>query len=110
MPDVENTLEIISMVFNNHREQFVDKLSNWSTQAVRNRLRMGAMHNRCPGIFSDGMSKAHKGGMKYAALAGATLTTTPECEIVWRVRVASVCAWCAKPITDVTNWRCAKLF
>ena len=40
-----------------------------------------------PMVFSDGISKAHKGGMKYATLVGAALTTAPECGIVWRVRM-----------------------
>ena len=38
-----------------------------------------------PTVLSDTISKAQKDGMKYCALVGATLTTKPDCEIVWRV-------------------------
>ena len=88
MPYVKDTLEINSMAFKYHWEQFVDQLSNWSTQAVNNSLRMGIMH-RFPNLClpETGISKAHKGGMKYCAEVIPYLPTTPECENVWRVRM-----------------------
>ena len=35
-------------------------------------------------VLSDAISKAKKGGIKYAALVGTKLTTNPQCEIVLR--------------------------
>ena len=111
------------MAFKYHREQFVDQLSNWSTQAVNNILRMGIMH-RFPNLClpETGISKAHKGGMKYCAEVIPYLPTTPECENVWRVRMTRlpsplfrvfssfVLIPCAAHAPPVCNWRCAKLF
>ena len=88
MPYVKDTLDINSMVFKYHREQVDDVLSNCSTQAVNNSLRMGIMHrfpNLC--IPETGISTAHKGGMKYCAQVIPYLLKTPECENVWRVRM-----------------------
>ena len=80
MPNVKDTLE---MVFNNRRKQILEKVRNWSTRARYNELRMGVMHKmQYPTVLSDTISKAQKGGMKYAALFSASLTTKPDCEIV----------------------------
>ena len=89
MPYVKDMLEIIAMEFDNHREQIVDQLLNWSTQAVNNRLRMAIMHRFQIIIALEyGISKAHKGGMKHCAQTIPYLSTTPECGIVWRDRMA----------------------
>ena len=111
------------MAFRYHRERFVDKLSNWSTQAVNNRLRMGIMH-RYPDLCipETGISKAQRDGVKCCTQVIPDLPTTPECENVWRVRmtrlpsplfrVIASFVWvpCAAHAPHVFHWRCAKLF
>ena len=120
MPYVKVTLEI---TFKYHREQFVQKLSNWSTQTVNDRLRMGIMRrfpNRC--IPETGISKAQRDGVKCCTQVIPYLSTTPECENVWRVRMTRL-PWflfrvfssfmlvpCVAHAPHVFNWRCAKLF
>ena len=61
------------MTFNNPRELILEKLRNWSTRAKNDELGMGVMHTmHYPSVLSDIISKAQKGGTKYAALACAT--------------------------------------
>ena len=65
MPDMKDMLE---MAIHNRREQIIEKLRNWITRARNNELRMGVMHKmQYPMVLSDAISKAQKGGMKYAA-------------------------------------------
>ena len=108
MPDMRDTLE---MAFNNPRKQILGKLKNWSTPAKNNELRMGVMHKmQYPMVFSDAISKAQKGGMKYAALVGTTLTTNPQCEIVLRGRMTGPPLAMSCVLASFVFLRCATCF
>ena len=76
------------LAMNNRREEFFEKLRNWSTQAINNELRNAITPNFQFTIpLKTMISKAYKGGMKYAAQIDINNTTDPQFEIVWRDRM-----------------------
>ena len=86
MPHVKDTL---CVAFQYHREQFVERLSNWSIQAVNNSPRMAIMH-RYPDLCipETGICKAQRDGVKYCTQVVNFLSTTPESQNDWRVQPA----------------------
>ena len=76
------------LAIHNRREQFVDELPNWATQADNNELRMAIMPRfQTIIVFETVISKAYKGGMKYAAPTDPNNPSDPQCEIAWRGRM-----------------------